>query len=152
MFREDGAGGSDPAPRDKTKAPLLYYPYARAREALEALSRHAPPHPVHGWRWRYTDPGTGRDPFPTMAVFLQSLPARYTGRRYRSTDGTVFNVVEGRGTVEFEETRHAFGPRDVFVVPPWEPFRFVIKSDCVLFSYSDRAAQEALGFWREETT
>jgi len=22
---------------------------------------------------------------------------------------------------------------------------------CVIFSYSDRAAQEALGFWREET-
>jgi gentisate 1,2-dioxygenase len=38
----------------------------------------------------------------------------------------------------------------VFVVPPWESFRFSAATDCVIFSYSDRAAQEALGFWREE--
>jgi len=26
----------------------------------------------------------------------------------------------------------------------------VTESECVLFSYSDRAAQETLGFWREQ--
>jgi len=148
MFREDGNGA--PAPRDKAKEPPLYYPYARARESLEALTRNSPPHPAYGWRQRYTDPATGRDPFLTMAVVLQSLPAGHSGRRYRSTDGSVYYVVEGRGTIEIGETRRAFGPRDVFVVPPWESFRFAAKSDCVIFSYSDRAAQESLGLWREE--
>jgi gentisate 1,2-dioxygenase len=37
------------------------------------------------------------------------------------------------------------------VVPSWEPYEFHAETDCVLFSYSDRAAQEALGFWREES-
>jgi gentisate 1,2-dioxygenase len=36
------------------------------------------------------------------------------------------------------------------VVPPWTSYYIVTESECVLFSYSDRAAQEALGFWREE--
>ena len=50
------------------------------------------------------------------------------------------------GTTE----RYAFGLHDVFVVPPWCPHRFQAEAECVLFSFSDRAAQEALGFWREE--
>ena len=43
-----------------------------------------------------------------------------------------------------------FEPHDVFVVPPWTSYYIVAEGECVLFSYSDRAAQEALGFWREE--
>jgi hypothetical protein len=34
----------------------------------------------------------------------------------------------------------------VFVVPPWTPYHLETDGECVLFSYSDRAAQEALGF------
>jgi gentisate 1,2-dioxygenase len=99
---------------------------------------------------RYLHPGTGRDPFPTMAVFMQWLPGGFAGRDCRSTDGAVYCVVEGRGSIEIGGLRHEFAPHDVFVVPSWEPHRFRAASDCVLFSYSDRAAQEALGFWREE--
>jgi gentisate 1,2-dioxygenase len=62
----------------------------------------------------------------------------------------VYCVVEGRGNAVIGETRFDFSPHDVFVVPSWEPFQFTAGTDCVLFSYSDRAAQEALGFWREE--
>jgi gentisate 1,2-dioxygenase len=38
-----------------------------------------------------------------------------------------------------------FEPHDVFVVPPWTHYHFATERECVLFSYSDRAAQEALG-------
>jgi gentisate 1,2-dioxygenase len=85
-----------------------------------------------------------------MAVFLQLLPDRFAGCGYRSTESTVFCPVEGYGRVEIGEVRFDFGPHDVFVVPSWEPYRFVAERECVLFSYSDRAAQEALGFWREQ--
>ena len=37
-----------------------------------------------------------------------------------------------------------------FVVPPWTAHQFNATSRTVFFSFSDRAAQEALGFWREE--
>ena len=39
---------------------------------------------------------------------------------------------------------------DVFVVPPWTPYSIESACECVLFSYSDRSAQVALGFWRED--
>lgn len=132
-------------------SPILIYPYAKTRAALEQLAASAPPHPVHGVKLRYANPANGRHPFPTMAVFMQLLPAGFSGTRYRATDGTVFTVVEGRGSIMIGEERVAFGPRDIFVVPSWSAYRFRAESTCVLFSYSDRAAQEALGFFREET-
>lgn len=131
-------------------SPVLSYPYDRTREALEQLARNGEPHPAHGFKLRYINPATGGHPFPTMAVFMQWLPKGFTGRRYRSTDGAVFCVVEGRGSVSIGETRWAFAPHDVFVVPSWEFYQLNADAECVLFSYSDRAAQEALGFWREQ--
>ena len=45
-----------------------------------------------------------------------------------------------------------FGPRDVFVVPAWDTLS--LEADrgteaTVLFAFSDRPVQEALGLWRE---
>jgi gentisate 1,2-dioxygenase len=130
---------------------MLSYPYERTREALVKLARAGDPHAAHGYKLRYSNPATGGYPFPTMAAFMQWLPKRHAGARYRSTDGTVFCVVEGKGAVSIGETRREFAPHDIFVVPSWEFYRLHAETDCVLFSYSDRAAQEALGFWREET-
>ena len=128
---------------------LLSYPYEKTRSALERMSRSGKPHPSHGWKLRYSHPVTGRDPFPTMAVFMQWLPQGFAGRAHRSTDGAVYCVVEGRGSAEIGSARFELSPHDVFVVPSWEIHHFSATTDCVLFSYSDRAAQEALGFWRE---
>jgi gentisate 1,2-dioxygenase len=139
-YKPDNGGGS----------PLLRYPYERTRGALHQLARHEPPHPAHGFKMRYANPANGKHPFPTMAVFMQMLPAGFQGERYRSTDGTVFSVVEGTGGIEIAEENLSFSPRDVFVVPSWTAYRLKADGDAVLFSFSDRAAQEALGFWRED--
>ncbi|HET9618008.1 MAG TPA: cupin domain-containing protein, partial [Pseudolabrys sp.] len=68
-----------------------------------------------------------------------------------STDGTVFCVAEGTGTTIIDGKPFEWGVNDVFVVPPWKQYRHEIKGkdDAVLFSISDRPAQEALGIWRE---
>jgi gentisate 1,2-dioxygenase len=171
MFREDGSAAPPRLPRREGEtaarfgahmlplesratagaaSPLLRYPYERSREALTALARSGDPDPAHGYRLRYASPANGGHPFPTIAVFLQWLPAGFAGRAYRSTESTVFNVVEGRGSISFAATSFDWAPHDVFVVPPWEAFRLSSAEDSVLFSYSDRAAQEALGFLREE--
>jgi gentisate 1,2-dioxygenase len=134
---------------DGLATPVLIYPYERARAALEQLARR-PLHPAHGARLRYVNPANGRHPFPTMACFMQWLPASFDGKTYRATDGTVFVGVEGRGTVEIGDRRFAFAPHDIFVVPPWLPYRLHADDAVVLFSYSDRAGQEALGYWREQ--
>jgi gentisate 1,2-dioxygenase len=141
----------DYKPENPSASPLLRYPYERTRSALDRLSRQDALHPAHGMKMRYANPINGMHPFPTMAVFMQLLPAGFKGADYRSTDGTVFSVVEGSGTVEIGGESLGFGPRDIFVVPSWTPYRLDAKDDAVLFSFSDRAAQEALGFWREQT-
>ena len=130
--------------------PVLRYPYERTRGALERLAREGPVHGAHGVRLRYVNPADGRHAFPTMAAFMRLLPKGFSGTSHRSTDGAVFNVVEGHGVVEIGTERYAFSAHDAFVVPPWSACRFQAESDCVLFSFSDRAAQEVLGFWREE--
>ncbi len=140
-YRGNAPGGS---------TPMLIYPYARTREALATLAHSADPDPVDGHKLRYAHPGSGGHPFPTMAVFMQWLPAGFSGKSARSTASAVYNVVEGAGSVTIGERKFSFEAHDIFVVPAWEPCCFEAAGDCVLFSYSDRAAQEALGFLREQ--
>jgi gentisate 1,2-dioxygenase len=135
---------------DSGSSPLLVYPYERTRAALDRLARQGPLHPAHGVKMRYANPANGGHVFPTMAVFIQLLPRGFSGQTYRSTDGTIFNVVEGSGAIQTGDTQFNFAPHDVFVVPPWVPYHFEAERECVLFSLSDRAAQETLGFWRED--
>ena len=61
-------------------------------------------------------------------------------------DTTIYEM-EQRG--EFPR-RFALTPRDIVVVPGWMPHTLHAADDLVLFSYSDRVAQEKLGFWREQ--
>jgi gentisate 1,2-dioxygenase len=128
---------------------VLSYPFERTRAKLEEMSTRSDPHPVHGFRMRFSNPRAGGDPFPTMAVFMQWLPRGFTGLGHRSTDGKVYCVVDGRGRIDIGDALYELAPHDVFVVPSWEIHRFRAATDCFLFSYSDRTAQEALGFWRE---
>jgi gentisate 1,2-dioxygenase len=132
-------------------SPLFVYPYGRSRDALEQLRRHGPLHPAHGLKMQYVNPVTGGYPMPTIAAFIQLLPAGFRGDRYRSTDGTVFCVVEGTGCSRVGALVFEWEPHDIFVVPSWISVRHEASEDAVLFSYSDRPVQKALGLWREET-
>jgi len=130
-------------------SPVFSYPYARSREALAAFARGCDPDPCHGWAMQYLNPHTGGFAMPTIATFLQLLPKGFATAPYRSTDATVFCVAEGRGRVHTGEASFEFEPKDIFVVPSWQPRRIEADEECVLFSFSDRAAQAALGLWRE---
>ena len=129
--------------------PLLNYPYSRTREALDRLSRNGPLDPRHGIKLQYVNPVTGGYALPTIAAFMQLLPGGFRGQPYRGTDGTVYSVVEGCGRSRIGDTTCAWGPRDIFVVPSWHAVSHEADDDAVLFSFSDRATQKALGLWRE---
>ncbi len=135
-------------------SPLFSYPYERSREALHQLERDTPVDAWDGFKLRYINPLTGGSPMPTMATFMQRLPAGFTGKSWRQTDGAVYSVVEGQGTVEIShsggQSSFAFGPRDHFVLPSWHTARFQSDGGCVLFSYSDRPVHQALGIHQEE--
>jgi gentisate 1,2-dioxygenase len=136
-------------PVSKT-SPIFNYPYARSRETLHALAKNGDADACHGWKMKFINPLTGAPAMPTMGAFMQLLPARFRSRAYRSTDATVYSVVEGTGRVDIGGQRFAFEPRDTFVVPSWQHVSIETDGECVLFSYSDRPAQAALGLWREE--
>jgi gentisate 1,2-dioxygenase len=59
-------------------------------------------------------------------------------------------VVEGRGELRVGARHFALTPHDVVVVPGWMAHTLHASDDLVLFSYSDRVAQEKLGFFREQ--
>jgi gentisate 1,2-dioxygenase len=135
-------------------SPIFSYPYERSREALDQLERDAPIDEWDGVKLRYINPLTGGSPMPTMQTFMQKLPAGFNGKAWRQTDGAIYSVVEGIGEAVIEgggrQLKFAFSPRDHFVVPSWHTARFSSAKGCVLFSYSDRPVQEALGIHHEE--
>jgi gentisate 1,2-dioxygenase len=130
-------------------SPIFSYPYSRSRDALAQLQKDEAPDPWHGHKLRYINPLTGGAPIPTIATYLQLLPKGFAGKAHRSTDGSVYCVVEGQGTALINDEPFAFGPQDIFVVPSWATLRLNTASDAVLFSYSDRPVQTAMGILRE---
>ena len=145
--------GNNLAPVDwmpaSQSSPIFNYPYARTRETLTAMAASDTPDACHGHKLRYVNPATGGHVTPTMAAFMQLLPAGFSTAPYRATDGAVFSVVEGEGETIIGGQRFRWKPRDVFVVPSWTEVTHHAESEAVLFSFSDRSAQEKLGLWRE---
>ncbi len=137
------------AAANSLSSPLLNYRYSRARENLAAMQRNGPIDACHGVKLRYANPLTGGPAMPTMSAALQLLAARFQTAPYRSTDATVFVVVEGNGHSQVGDTAFDWEENDVFVAPSWAPQQHRAVSEAVLFSFSDRAAQEKLGIWRE---
>ena len=136
------------APSKRT--PIINYTYARTRPIIERMMAAGDIDKSHGARVRYANPSTGGPVLPTMGANLAMLPKGFRGEPYRSTDSTVFACAEGRGTTTVDRQVLEWGPRDVFVVPSWKRYAHTAAAQSVLFSISDRPAQEALGIWREE--
>ena len=137
------------APYGKT-SPIFSYPYERSRETLARLATEGDPDPCHGWKMEFINPLTGGPAMPTIGTFIQLLTKGLRTSPYRSTDGTVYSVAEGKGRVIIGSEVFAFGPKDTFVVPSWHAVSVEADDECVLFSFSDRPAQLALGLWREQ--
>lgn len=87
----------------------------------------------------------------TSPIFsFQLLPQGLRSSPHRATDATMYSVAEGTGKARIGAASFSFEPKDCFVVPSWQPVSLEAKDECVLFSYSDRSAQVALGIWREQ--
>jgi gentisate 1,2-dioxygenase len=156
--RPDGASiaeaGSNLLPMDAHYAsqtsPIFNYTFARTRAALVALSSSRKANTWHGFKMRYVNPVTGGWAMPTIATTMQLLPKGFETRPYRSTDSTVFVVVEGEGTSRVGDRTFKWGPRDIFVVPSWTQVIHQASRDAFVFSYSDRVVQEKLDLFRED--
>lgn len=128
---------------------VFVYPFAQTKEALHGIARTAPD--AHfGHKLRYVNPATGASPMPTIGAFAQLLPGGFASAPYRCTDATVYVCLEGGGSATIGDTTYTFGPNDVFVVPSWHTLSLRAVEETILFSFSDRPMQQALGIWREE--
>jgi gentisate 1,2-dioxygenase len=139
----------DGAPVDLKRSPVINYPYAKMRPILNRLKKTGDVDKRHGARVRYANPINGGPVLPTMSAHLALLPNGFKGESCRSTDGVVFACAEGHGTTMVDGQPIAWGVNDVFVVPPWKRYSHSADEESVLFSISDKPAQEALGLWRE---
>ncbi len=132
-----------------TTSPIFSYPYDRSREALERLKASGEVDPHHGVRLKYANPTTGGWAMPTIGPTLSLLPRGFAGRPYKSTDGAVATVVEGRVRARVGDQSFDLGPRDIVALPGWTAWSFEALEESVVFAFSDRPAHEALGLFRE---
>jgi len=149
-FAERCAEVTPPVTKSEEDVPIFNYTYSSSREAIHQLSRNGAVHPAHGFRMQYRKPSSVESPIPTIGAFLQLLPAGFRGTDYRGTDATVYCVTEGRGRSRVGGNTFEWGEHDIFVVPSWCFVSHEADNDAVLFSFSDRPAQQALKLWREE--
>jgi gentisate 1,2-dioxygenase len=140
------------ADRRPSHQPLFHYPYAEWRPALDAMAGSAEIDPHLGHALEFLNPANGGPVMPTIAAHVRLLPAGFETRPRRSTDGTVFVIVEGSGTAVIEGQEIALNPRDIFTVPSWHELRLQAGSTLVLFGYSDKAAQEKLNLYKEQNS
>jgi len=101
-------------------------------------------------KMRYVNPQDGGFAMPTIATFMQLFPKGFAASAYRSSDATIYSVVEGSGQTTIDGQTFRWGEKDIFVVPSWKWMTHEPDGDAVLFSFSDRAAQQKLGLWRED--
>lgn len=134
-------------PADPTH--VFVYPWERTRNALKAISS-SPPDGHFGHKQRYINPATGRSPMPTMAAFSQLIPAGFETKPYRCTDGTVYVCLSGSAEAKVEGQTFRMQENDVIVVPSWHSLQLHAGPETILFSFSDRPVQQALGLWREQ--
>ena len=132
-----------------SKSPHFVYPYGQWRESLERMQRSAECDAHDGFRLEFMNPADGGSVMPTMSAFCQLIPKALATRALRSTDGTVHVVSEGMGSVTIGGQTFDLLQGDIFIVPSWVPRSFAAATDLVLFSFSDRAAQQKLSLWRE---
>jgi gentisate 1,2-dioxygenase len=130
--------------------PLLNYSYERTRAALDDIARSGELDPCHGVKTRYANPATGDYAIPTIGAFVQLLRSGFRGRPYRSSDSTVYQVIEGSGRTLMDNQAFEWRAHDVLVVPSWSWHRHETAEESVLFSFSDRPVQQKLGLWREQ--
>ena len=97
-------------------SPIFNYRYDRSREVLHDLTRMGDADEWDGYKMRYVNPVTGGYPMPSMGAFLQLLPKGFSSRVARTTDSTIYHVVEGSGQVTIGNEIFTFSAKDIFVL------------------------------------
>ena len=132
------------------RTPVINYTYARTRPIIERMMQAGDIDKSHGARVRYANPITGGPVLPTMGANLgdaaEGFPRRALSldrrHRVRLRGGCAAPPPSTAKCSNGDRTTCSWCRRgSAMPTPP--------SKQSVLFSISDRPAQEALGIWRE---
>ena len=137
------------ADRRPSHQPLFHYPFEQWRKSLTEMAAHSEIDPHLGHALEFINPADGGPVMPTISAHVRLIPAGFETAPRRSTDGTVFVVVEGEGTAWINGEEHRMSERDVLVVPSWNEVRLSASKDLMLFAMSDKATQQKLNLYKE---
>jgi gentisate 1,2-dioxygenase len=140
------------ADRRPSHQPLFHYPFEKWRNSLTEMAAHSEIDPHLGHALEFINPADGGPVMPTISAHVRLIPAGFETAPRRSTDGTVFVVVEGEGIATINGEEHRLSERDVFVVPSWNEVQFSGSKDLMLFAMSDKATQQKLNLYKEHCT
>lgn len=135
----------------ETDTPLFHFPHAVWADALMRYAQRTPVDPHRGWTLEFTNPVNGGSIMRTISAFVTMVPADTRTKTRRQSAGAVYAGVSGYGVLHIDGTAFEIGPRDVVAVPSWAAVEIETKGQepLTVFSYSDRACHEKLGFWKE---
>jgi gentisate 1,2-dioxygenase len=136
------------APAART-SPLMAYRWEHTDAALAAqLEVDAAGHPgavgTGHAAVRFTNPTTGADALVTLRMELHRLNAGATSSEQRVVGSSVWQVFDGRGTIELDGQAFDIAYGDVVAVPSWCPVRITAATSIDLFMFSDAPVYEAL--------
>lgn len=137
------------ADRRPAHQPLFHYPFALWRENLMGLASGSDIDPHLGHALEFINPADGGSVMPTISAHVRFIPKGFETRPRRSSDGTVFVVVEGEGIACVDSVENSLAQRDVLAVPSWNEVQIRADTDLILFAFSDKASQEKLNLYRE---
>lgn len=131
-------------------APLGAFRWAQTEAAINGLSRFEPD-PYDGYAVEFINPSTGQTANPTIAAWLQKLPASFHSKAHRHTHCAIYQVYKGSGSTIINGTRFNWSKGDIFVLPNWALHEHIADEDAYLFSVSDLPIMERFNLERGET-
>ncbi|WHY78572.1 cupin domain-containing protein [Neobacillus sp. WH10] len=135
--------------RYEKKAPLGSYKWSGTDAAINGLSRFEPD-AFDGYAVEYINPSNGETACPTIAAWMQKLPAGFKGKAHRHTHASVYHVHEGAGCTIINGIRFDWTKGDFFVVPNWAWHEHIASEDSYLFSTNDLPILEKFGLERKQ--
>jgi gentisate 1,2-dioxygenase len=132
-------------------SPMFHYRGADVRAVLDDL-RGEPADPYEGVILRFVNPASGASVFPTLDYRAMLLPPGAETRFKRETAGTLYQVIEGRGTTEIAGQSFDWEMNDIFVVPgfAWRRHLNHGRGDAVLYAVSDMPLLDKIGQYRAQ--
>lgn len=129
------------ADRKPSIAPLANYSFDRTDAAIKGLMNFDPD-PYDGYAVEYINPSNGQTANPTMAAWMQHLPAGSRMKAHRHTHATIYCAFKGEGYSIIDGVRFDWSEGDYFVVPNWAVHEHAATKDSYLFSVSDLPIME----------